>query len=562
MPIRNFPTSTNNWINFAVGKADPLGPFTIVTLLRRVELADNEPLLSRVAANGEGRSNWTYAELDRTKQGPSFEPGGSAGQRLAVGHWALLVMVRTATGKKNRYYIYDFTTAAWTAKEDAAISEIKHTGTPDHIAFARAGVSANFTAAVAACAIFDRAFTQAEAEQIKGLGWIRHWLSMEPLSLWMFNQGVVTETVTDQTGNGANQIARTGTTVLLEEPPIPYTQGTTPPVSVMPPVVGGLAEVGELLSATAGEWEGEPESYAYEWQKADEEEGPWTKIATFGGATLKVGNDLADKFIRCVVTAANTYGSTTEPSAAVGPVETLTFAEVGEEQGFPDWQPQLARPPAPLYDTAGVTLTEETVLGPFYVGKGAAVNLLLQQTAGNKAFRVDAYWHVNPARTQPYAVRSFYLHPEAGELHLQLPAEAAHVSFVLVPLAAGGEATFRVLLQVAPGTVSEPRLGSSVLLDAVQVEVAKEASATQLIAPTAPGRVTLAVAASGEGAGRTLTLEQLNSKGEWARYLGFPLLAASALTQGLLTLPASPVRVTLGNTTAAAIKVDLAIGVS
>lgn len=559
MPVRSF--AGGGVIKTAVGLADPAGPFTLAALVKRGGSAE-ETLWCRVAVGGGGKGGWSAPILQDAGSGMRFTPGGkSAYVAPGGGHWLLIVMVRPASGQKCKYYVYDYTAAFWVAKEDAEVSNIEHTAAAGETFIGQYGETEKFVGTYAAAAVFGRAFTQPEAEQLKGLGWIARWLTMTPLALWMFNQGKVEELVKDRTGNGANQIARTGTAVVAEEPPIPYTQGAVPPQNVMPPVVGGLAEVGEQLTVTPGEWENETESFIYQWQEAEEEEGPWTVIPSLGNPTLLLTAAQEGKFVRCVVTATNTYGSTAQESAAVGPVEVIAFAQIGEEQGFPDWQPQLARPPAALYDTAGVVLTEETVLGPFYVGKAEAVNLLIQQVAGNKAFRVFAYWHVNPARTQPYVVQSFYLHPESGELHQQLQVEAAHLSLVFVPLAAGGEATHRALIQVAPGPVSERRLGEPLLLDAAAVKVAKESSTTRLLSRTAPGRALLLAAASGEGAGRTVTLEQLNEKAEWVRFAGFALPNTGTPIAVSVALPSSPVRFTLGNTTAGEVSFDLAVGI-
>src|SRR5690606_36069826 len=44
---------------------------------------------------------------------------------------------------------------------------------------------------------------------------LQAWFDAEPDALWAFNQESVTDLVNDLTGNGADQIARTGTAVII-----------------------------------------------------------------------------------------------------------------------------------------------------------------------------------------------------------------------------------------------------------------------------------------------------------------------------------------------------------
>lgn len=334
------------------------------------------------------------------------------------------------------------------------------------------------------------------------------------------------------------------------------------PASETGPSVSGVPAVGEFISAVPGSVTGEELTRKWQWQRYNEETEEWENIKGATGEEYELTEEDEGYELRVIETVTNEAGSVEIVSEAFGPVEGFRLGTLGQPHGFPDWQPWLARQPTPLYANPALLLTKETVLGPLYVGGSAAINVLLQQTAGEKFFAVTVVWHVGPSRTQPYMTQRFYLHSTEGLLHLQIPSEADHATFIFEPLAAGGEATYRVLVQATESTVSERRLGADVLLSLAALEVAKEASTQKTLARTAPGRAILTVSATGEGAGRTLTFEQLNSAGEWVRYVGFALPNLSVLTAVAIDLPASPLRVTIGNTTAAAVKVDLAIGVS
>ena len=325
--------------------------------------------------------------------------------------------------------------------------------------------------------------------------------------------------------------------------------------------IGGVPMVGEKLTTTVGEWAEPPERFTYQWQSAESEEGPWENIAGATESEFEVGAEQEGDYIRCVVTAINGLKETVAEGGVIGPIEGFVLGTLGEAHGFPDWQPWLARQPTPLYANPALVIKGEVTIGPLYVGGAAAVDAFLLQTAGNKAFKVEMLWHVGPGLVEPYLVETLSLHPTAAELHQQLPSEADHLTLRFVPLAAEGEATWRVLIQAVDDTVSERRLGANVLLSEAAIEVAKESTVQKTLARTAPGEARLSVTASGEGANRTLTLEQLGAKGEWVRYLGFVLPEKGQLLSALVTLPGSPVRFSLTNGGAAAITVDLAVGV-
>jgi hypothetical protein len=77
------------------------------------------------------------------------------------------------------------------------------------------------------------------------------------------------------------------------------------PVNVDVPHVSGDGTVGEILTCTMGNWEGEPTEYAYLWESDDEDVGT-------DGSYLIAASD-AGHSITCIVTASNAWGSTTAP---------------------------------------------------------------------------------------------------------------------------------------------------------------------------------------------------------------------------------------------------------
>jgi hypothetical protein len=92
----------------------------------------------------------------------------------------------------------------------------------------------------------------------------------------------------------------------VREPP-PPPPPTDPPVNIDTPYVEGIGAVGEILTCTMGNWEGEPTSYLYEWKRDGEAD-----IGVDDPAYVVVAAD-ADCEITCVVTATNDVGSTEAP---------------------------------------------------------------------------------------------------------------------------------------------------------------------------------------------------------------------------------------------------------
>jgi len=81
------------------------------------------------------------------------------------------------------------------------------------------------------------------------------------------------------------------------------------PLNLTAPVLSGTPTIGEVLSSTDGTWQGKaPITFAYQWRR---------DLANIGGATSN-SYTLVDAdyqtIIDCVVTATNTFGSTTQDS--------------------------------------------------------------------------------------------------------------------------------------------------------------------------------------------------------------------------------------------------------
>jgi hypothetical protein len=88
-----------------------------------------------------------------------------------------------------------------------------------------------------------------------------------------------------------------------------------PPVNATPPIITGLALVGETLSVSTGTWTNDPTSFAYEWRRNA------FPIVGATGPTLDLEAIDEGYRIYCVVTATNANGAgLAQSSPNVGPV--------------------------------------------------------------------------------------------------------------------------------------------------------------------------------------------------------------------------------------------------
>jgi len=80
-----------------------------------------------------------------------------------------------------------------------------------------------------------------------------------------------------------------------------------PPSVIEVPYIEGEGIEGATLTCTAGTWEGEPESYSYQWLRDQE-----TEIGTDDASYVTVSGDVGHT-VGCVVTATNPVGSESAP---------------------------------------------------------------------------------------------------------------------------------------------------------------------------------------------------------------------------------------------------------
>ncbi len=110
--------------------------------------------------------------------------------------------------------------------------------------------------------------------------------------------------------------------------PATATVPANPPVSLSSPVIGGLVQRGQTLTASTGGWSGQQNGYAYQWQRSPDGV-TWTPVADATGTTYLLGVADEGARLRVLVTATNPDGSASATSSATATVPSAPPASTG-----------------------------------------------------------------------------------------------------------------------------------------------------------------------------------------------------------------------------------------
>jgi hypothetical protein len=116
--------------------------------------------------------------------------------------------------------------------------------------------------------------------------------------------------------------------------------GTSPPVSLTPPSITGTAVVGDVLSASQGDWLNNPTNYGYQWERCNSAGASCNAIAGATGKTYTLTQaDAGSRFV-VVATASNAGGpgssASSSPTTVVLPTPpnaVLTGAKLNSPPG-------------------------------------------------------------------------------------------------------------------------------------------------------------------------------------------------------------------------------------
>jgi hypothetical protein len=110
----------------------------------------------------------------------------------------------------------------------------------------------------------------------------------------------------------------------------PATTAATPPAITSPPLVAGSAQVGTTLVASTGSWRGDtPMRFAFQWRRCNKAGDGCGNIKGATQGTYQIRNADAGHRLRVQVTATNSAGSSSAPSAATDIVSKPTPLPAG-----------------------------------------------------------------------------------------------------------------------------------------------------------------------------------------------------------------------------------------
>lgn len=148
--------------------------------------------------------------------------------------WYLFV-VKKATGTATpRANLWSYDTDTWAGWTDAADTLDANATTIVEVRLGNGPNSFPLSGKLGGAVVYSSALSDANGETLEDTA--QHWFDLSPAAMWRTNQASTSTAVTDDTGNGADQTAITGTTVDTGDDPAPFdfTLGAAPP---KPPMI-------------------------------------------------------------------------------------------------------------------------------------------------------------------------------------------------------------------------------------------------------------------------------------------------------------------------------------
>lgn len=223
--VRRFTGSDGDNIRAAIGNCNISGAVTIAGLVkpRTAQYRTWLNLLSSTEAGigyALGQDSPTYGTL----WNGSTEDHSPAGF-YELDEWTLIAVSKASGSQPVSWSRYNFSTDTWTHDNPGSLSD----ASPVPGGFVEIGAyegGSNPTADFAALAIWNTNLSTGQIETLVD-GSLEEWDDLNPSGLWLFNQiSLYDEVLEDLTGGGADEAVRSGTSLLLETPPIPYKAST------------------------------------------------------------------------------------------------------------------------------------------------------------------------------------------------------------------------------------------------------------------------------------------------------------------------------------------------
>lgn len=222
--VRSFDGSAD-FITLGIGACDIHDyndNITIVAVSRYGSSGWNSIITACAGGTTTGDIRWS---LEHSSGGLSYngEDGdniltGAPLNAIGVDEWWITAVKRPAGQTQDvEFWGRDLTNnGSWVNSNPGSNVTASGLSNPDRILIGRWGYTDDMNGRIAFVAVYDRVLTDAEVQSIAG---VQDALDLSPVGAWTFDQDSTATDVIDLTGNGANQTARTGTSVVEETVP-------------------------------------------------------------------------------------------------------------------------------------------------------------------------------------------------------------------------------------------------------------------------------------------------------------------------------------------------------
>lgn len=195
-------------------------PITMVAVFYQPGSSGTRQALMTAQANAT-TTRWTLETNNNLLYGQHKVDAGGAAPSVSVENntWGIAAISRPGGASAiQRFHSKDLTNnGTWIHEPDstARAGGVEPT-TSGYLAFGEWQDADDFTGRMAVCAVYAANLSDAEIATMVG---VQAMLDLNPVGLWVFDQNDVAINLIDLTGNGANQIAITGTSVSSETVP-------------------------------------------------------------------------------------------------------------------------------------------------------------------------------------------------------------------------------------------------------------------------------------------------------------------------------------------------------
>lgn len=214
---RRFATSSS-WINVGIGGLSGFTSGSYVALCRKTTTNGSGIVATLKTSGGTFRS---YVNVP-DDNGLDAQFGGSSSTssvtlKVADG-WVLLAATKPSGNAPVTFHKYVYATGVWTSATGASAADCAAPAAGGRVELASFSGGSNFPGDIAALAMFaNRALTAADLARMPFS--LVAWLNLGPSAMWVLDQQRVSQQVVDWTGQGANQIGISGTSITTSGPP-------------------------------------------------------------------------------------------------------------------------------------------------------------------------------------------------------------------------------------------------------------------------------------------------------------------------------------------------------